>query len=428
MDPRPDRRDGSLNDAGAGAPVAATDRDHCLALLKAGCVDEALAALETARAAFPYDPFFPALAGHALVLSDRLAAGRAAYREAISLSPDGAETWYALGLVERDLGNHAEARHCQERVVALKPDFPDGHFELAQCLLRDGDYRHGFAEYEWRLRRPAAPERPFPMPRWDGADLKGRRLLLHGEQGMGDVIQMARFIPGVAAMGARITLSCHRPLVPLLAAVAGVARAVAHFEEPDGVDLRAPLLSLPHLLGATIDTLPAAPYLPVPDRLVPEAVLAEKVFKVGIVWAGGPLQRHDRYRSCGLAPLLPLTRIRGVRLFSLQMDEPAKELAGHRGSGIVDLSPGIGDFADTAAIVANLDLVVSVDTAVCHLAGALGRPVWVLLSRHTDWRWMVGRDDSPWYSTMRLFRQSRLGEWGSVVDRVGAALAALVSG
>ena len=398
------------------------DAAEGLVLLKAGRAAEAIPLLRTAAARQPGNAAFPTLLGHAHALLRALAPAAEAYRQALAIDGCVAATWYALGLVERDRGRYTEARASQERVLALDPQHVEAHFELAQLLLLAGDYGRGFAEYEWRLRRPAAPDRDLPQPLWRGEPLAGRRLLVYGEQGMGDVLQMVRFLPALAGRGAHITLSCHAPLVPLLSTLPDVERTVAHFAEPGDCDLRIPLLSLPHRLGVTLaDLPPSVPYIPAPSRPVAAALTHAGDRKVGLAWAGSPLHRNDRSRSIPFDALLPLARLPGIRLFSLQTGDAAADVA-HGGGRVSDLGAGFADFADTAAAVAALDLVITVDTAVAHLAGALGKPVWLLLPFIPDWRWMTGRDDSPWYPTARLFRQTAPGGWAEVTECVAAAL------
>ena len=400
-------------------PVA--QQDLGLALLKAGLSSKTAAVMEAAEGRFPGLAVFPTLAGHAYALDRRLDAASASYGRALAAKGAPPSVWYALGMVERDRGRFAESRECQERYGSLTPDDPEGHFELAQLLLLRGDYRRGFAEYEWRLKRSAAPDRDLPRERWTGTPPHGRHVLLYGEQGMGDVIQMARFVSRVTAMGARVTLSCHPPLVALLSELPGVERVVAHRHEPTDVDLQAPLLSLPFLLGLDLpDVGVTGPYLTVPEGHGGSMPLPGDGLKVGVAWAGSPDHRNDHNRSMPSDLMLSLGRLPGVCLFSLQVD--AATTAAVDGAPVVDLAPAIADMADTAALIGRLDLVVCVDTAVAHLAGALAKPVWILLPHIPDWRWMTGREDSPWYPTARLFRQTAPGDWPGVIKRAALAL------
>ena len=276
-----------------------------------------------------------------------------------------------------------------------------------------------------------APLRKLPQPLWTGEDLAGKTILLHHEQGLGDTIQFMRYAPLVAARGARIVLELQPALVRLAAGFQGTMEIVAAGSPLPPFDFHCPLLSLPERFATDLATIPVAiPYL-VPEteatarwrrQLAPGAGL-----KIGLVWAGNPAHQDDRKRSLPLERLMPLLKVPGLRWFSLQVGERAGDIARLPGGMITDLSQNLTDLAETAAAIANLDLVVAVDTSVVHLAGALGRPVWVLLPFAPDWRWMLGRDDSPWYPSLRLFRQKRPDDWDAVVAKVRRALARQVS-
>jgi hypothetical protein len=299
-------------------------------------------------------------------------------------------------------------------------------------LLLLGRLAEGFAEYEHRLA-PRPAHIPGP-PVWRGEPLEGWTILLHAEQGIGDTIQFVRYLPEVARRGAgRVLLAAPPTFARLLAGLPGLDALV---RPEDRAEVRAhvhcPLLSLPHVLGTTtVETIPApTPYL----RAEPAALtrwrerLADlRGLRVGLVWAGNPRHQNDRNRSIAPERLAPLLRVRGVSWVSLQLGAPVERLREQapEGAVLVDIAPELTDLAETAAAIVQLDLVVAVDTAVAHLAGALGRPVWVLLPAVPDWRWLLGREDSPWYSTMRLFRQQRAGDWDGVVARIAAALEAL---
>ncbi|MDC7786687.1 tetratricopeptide repeat protein [Rhodoplanes sp. TEM] len=369
--------------------------------------------------------------GVALHAVDEFEAAEAAHRKAIALAPEAVEPCCNLGRLMHDLGRLDEARALHEAAVARAPDDGTARFNLATALLLDGDFARGFAEYEWR-RRPGVlvpAVRSFAVPEWRGEPLHGRTLLLHAEQGLGDTLQFVRFVPVVAAHAARIVLEVQAPLAGLLArSLPGVAVVAAGTPLPPH-DCHLPLLSLPVRLGTTLDTLPAAvPYLrPAPDTVAAwrERLAARAGLKVGLVWAGNPKHRFDRRRSLPLARLLPHLPAGGVALHSLQKDLRPDDRAALAGRpDIVDLSGALGDFSDTAAVVAALDLVVSVDSAVAHLSGALAKPTLLLTPHALDWRWLRDRADSPWYPTMRLIRQSRAGDWSDVLVRLQEALRA----
>jgi len=292
-------------------------------------------------------------------------------------------------------------------------------------LLVQGRLREGFEKYEWRWKLGTLVPRGLPAPRWNGEDLAGRTILLHGEQGYGDTIQGLRYAPLVAARGARVVLEVPQPLMRLAGSVSGVDTLLTAGQALPRLDFVCPLLSLPRACATTLETIPAdVPYLaPPPDTLAQwRARLAGRGLKVGIAWAGSPLHRSDAKRSIDIEKLAPLLQIEGVRWFSLQVGERAGDLARLPADHVTDLAPHLSDFAETAAAVAHLDLVISVDTAVVHLAGALARPAWVMLRSQPDWRWLLEREDTPWYPTLRLFRQHDRGDWNEVVARVRAAL------
>jgi tetratricopeptide (TPR) repeat protein len=371
--------------------------------------------------------------GNALLVQGRFDEAIAAFRAALRLRPDFAEAHANLGAALRDAGDIAEALlHC-EAAIELQPARPDARFNRALALLTAGRYEDGWAEHEQRLALPHYPKRDLGRPQWRGEPLEGRRILLHAEQGLGDTIQFVRFAPLVAALGGQVILAVQKPLAGLLSRVKGVAGIVACGETLPGFDLHCPMMSLPHALGTSLATIPAAPYLAADAARVQgwaARLPAGPGKRVGLVWAGSPRpnepQNHyaDRRRSLRLRSLAPLAGVPGVQFVSLQLGAPAAEAAAPpAGMALVDLTAEIADFEDTAALVAGLDLVIAVDTSVAHLAAAMGKPVWLLSRADACWRWLAGREDSPWYPGLRLFRQARPGEWGPVIARVAAELA-----
>jgi Flp pilus assembly protein TadD len=363
-------------------------------------------------------------------LRDQLDHGQAiaCFQEALRQSPADVEIHLNLGNAWRENGNPAEAAKAFGRAIQLRPDFAEAHWDLAFALLLQGDFLRGFAEYEWRWRRERFAPRHFAFPAWRGEDPRGRRLLVYAEQGAGDAIQFVRLVTALAARGARVVLECPSSLVALFESVEGAERVIARGESLTGFDWHVPLLSLPHLLGVTLDTVPAKiPYLRPPSgreaRLPALPDPRTRQLKVGLVWRGHPEHKNDRQRSLPAESLEPLLGVPGVAFYSLQVGAPAGEpLLGLALDRLIDLSAIIHDFGDTAVLIKELDLVISVDTSTAHLAGALGRPAWLLLPCAPDWRWLLGRNDSPWYPTLRLFRQPRPGDWASVVRDVRAAL------
>jgi hypothetical protein len=363
--------------------------------------------------------------------------------QALALRPDSADALENLGVNLARQGRSDEATAYYEAALRLRPDSIAFHLNLASLLLARGDYGRGWAEHEWRLKlRPELLGR-FQETIWHGDDLRGRTILLHFEYGDGDTLQFIRYAELVKCRGGRVMVLCQAPLAKLIARCPGVDLACDGSCPAPPCDVHAPLLSLPFLFGTTLDTVPARiPYL-IPDTALAahwrgelaRQVAAEpdgtvKAFQIGIAWQGNPEHGRDRWRSIPLARFAALAAVPGVRLINLQtthgLDQldsldptfPVIELAGRRGR----------DFDETAAIVSNLDLVVCPDTALAHLAGGLGVPVWMGLSTVGDWRHPLGLDHTPWYPTMRIFRQTTLGDWDHVFNRMADALAQALGG
>jgi hypothetical protein len=336
-------------------------------------------------------------------------------------------------------GRFFEAVDAAAHSVALEPNDADRHWNLALSRLLIGDLRRGFVEHEWRWRRPAfydlTPPITFTQPAWDGSDLAGRTILLHSEQGFGDGIQFVRYAAMMRSRHPkRVLLQCQKELVRLLATTDGVDEAFSREQTLPSFDVHLPLLSLPHAFGTDLDTIPApASYLRADAdavRLWRERLDAEPDpprLRVGLCWAGRPTHTNDKARSMSLAALAPLAAVKGVRFYGLQKGDAAEQArTPPPGMDLVTYADEWADFADTAAFVANLDLVITIDSSPAHLAAALGRPVWVMLPRAMDWRWLLNRPDSPWYPTMRLFRQPIEARWDGVIQKVANELAALV--
>jgi Flp pilus assembly protein TadD len=351
-------------------------------------------------------------------------------RKAIELRPDYARAMTNLGAALAELGKNVEAAQLHTRALELEPNMNEAHWNLAMASLRLGDLKRGFAEYEWRLKGPDGVNfSRYTQPRWDGGDLAGKTILLHGEQGMGDIMQFVRYVPLVAAKKGNIVLVCHRELCRLLGNMRFVSQAIPIEASPPPHDVYCPTFSLPFMFGTTLASIPAyTPYLHPPadllrlwgQRLGPRRSAA----RVGLVWSGRPEYKDDAARSIRLEQLALLAAVGGIEFHSLQKGPAAREaLNPPAGMRLVDHSEKLTDFAETAALVAHLDLVISVDTAPAHLAGAMNKPVWVLLQTPADWRWMLQRSDNPWYPTMVLFRQTSPGQWADVIGRVAQGLA-----
>ncbi len=350
-------------------------------------------------------------------------------RQQEELQPDNPGLWSNMGCILSELGRLPESEEALRRACRLNPQHGGSHYNLAQILLVGGKYREGFHEYEWRWQSPGFKDkvRNFVQPLWDGGPLHGKRILLHAEQGAGDAIQFARYVPFVAKLGGQIALEVPASLVRLMKFLSGGHSVIAAGSPVGGFDTHCPLMSLALKFGTDLDSIPPLPQFAIPADL--KASWAQRLAcdkpKVAIVWAGNPTQQDDRTRSLPLRSLLPLTNFNDMEFFSLQVGAAAQQLktAGPIGR-IRDLAPFLTDYAETAAAVSFMDLVISVDTSVAHLAGTLGKPVWTLVSFIADWRYLKGRQDSPWYPTMRLFRQENPGDWGSVIREILAALPA----
>ena len=361
------------------------------------------------------------LAGALLALDQPTEAFTAAERATVLTAGGSAEAETCLGSALDALARHIEARAAYDRATTLAPDLAEAHFNRALNLLGAGDYCDGFAEYEWRLKLGGGAVSHFTAPKWDGTPLNGATILLHAEQGFGDTLQFIRFAPLVAQAGGRVVVACQEPLRRLLRHVEGVAETVALDGQMPEFAHHAPLASLPHILGATPDSLPpAVPYVPASEMPWNLDAPADVRLKIGLAWSGSPANKINRRRSCAFEFLQPLLVRRDIAWYGLQVGPAAADMCDHQ--AIADLSPRLTDFADTAAAIGGLDLVITIDSAVAHLAGAISHPVWVMLSHGGDWRYLRERTDNPWYPTMRHFRQPAPGDWPSVIDAVLVAL------
>jgi tetratricopeptide (TPR) repeat protein len=357
---------------------------------------------------------------------DRPAQAMAAYRQALALRPGHADALINQSLLYQEQPDLDAAIACCEQVLRLEPAHAEAHWQLGTALLAKGQWERGWTEYEWRwkLKDFTTPAGTFHQPLWDGRQLGGRRILLHSEQGYGDVIQFIRYAPMVAQRGGEVLVGCPEALTALLARAPGVSRVAAGRAGLPAFDFHTPLLSLPAIFRTTQATLPAkVPYLTPPQEAFPIGPAEPGCLKVGLAWAGDAKHKNDRNRSMPVGHFGPLMDLPGVQWFSLQAGPRASDLAQVPWANrLTDLGARLANFDQTASAIVQLDLVISVDTAVAHLAGALGKPVWTLLPFAGEWRWMVHRSDSPWYPTLRLFRQSQPGDWPGLMDRVKDAL------
>jgi tetratricopeptide (TPR) repeat protein len=401
------------------------------ALQALGRHDEALQSFERALTLKPDYAEAHNNRGNALIELNRHREALRDYDAAIAARP------FAFALVNRGsalryLDRTDEAMASFDEAIALDPHLPEAHWNKALLALALGDYERGFEGYEWRWRGATELElRAFTQPQWRGEDIAGKTILLHAEQGYGDSIQMLRYLPLVKARGARVVLEMPDSLMPLLGSHAADVTLINKGTPLPFFDTHCPLMSLPLAFGTRIATVPAeVPYLFAPaDRIARMArrLASAPGLRVGLVWSGKPSHKNDHNRSIALAQLKPLIDVPGTSFVSLQREYRDADRPALAALPIQRLEDAIGDFADTAAAIASLDLVIAVDTAVAHLAGSLGKPLWVLLSHIQDWRWLVAREDNPWYPTARLWRQGPAGDWTPVIARVTEELLGIVS-
>jgi len=352
------------------------------------------------------------------------------FQLALTLQPDNPDVLNDLGSACKAMGNYALALQHYSRAIQANPDHAEAHWNRSLVLLLTGNYAEGWKEYEWRWKSANRLPRRIAGPAWQGEPLNGCRILLYNEQGLGDGIQFIRYAPVLKALGATVIAEVPGELARVLATCTGIDQVIVQGEDLPAFDIHAPLMSLPRLLNTREETIPAGiPYLyPPQDSNAVISRLCEdsqRGLRAGIVWAGNPQHPNDRNRSCPARHLSSISNLPGVQLFSLQKGARAPELDTIEFAGsIIDLAGHFRDFADTAQALGHLDLLITVDTSVAHLAGAMGRPVWVMLPFVPDWRWQLNRNDSPWYPSMRLFRQPRPGDWTSVIESIRKDLVA----
>jgi hypothetical protein len=365
---------------------------------------------------------------------DALRAGHEALRGALY----DLQTLHNLAIAHYRKLELDESTACARRALELDPAAPGPHFQLAETLLLRGEFAEGWSEYEWRYRIAGAPALlpPTDRPQWDGAALQDATLLLIADQGFGDSIQFCRYIPWVCTRCSQVVVAADPLLHPLIRQLHPGLRLVSRWDRCPTFTAYCPLSGLPRLHGTTIDTIPGKiPYLRADPlrteiwRARLQQLVQPRTRRIGIAWAGRPTHNNDLNRSTSLAAFAPIAALDGVTLVSLQKGAAQSAVADYSGPApLLNLGAEITDFVDTMAIIEALDLVVTVDTAIAHLAGAMGKPVWILLPYAPDWRWLLDREDSSWYATARLFRQPSPGDWGSVTCRVARALSEPTSG
>jgi tetratricopeptide (TPR) repeat protein len=420
---------------------ALTWSNRACVLRDLGRPGDALASCDQAIALQP--DYADAWSNRANALSDlnRPQDAQQSYQRALEFAPAFADAWNNLGLTLVDLNQHEQALQSYEHALTLSPEFAEAHWNESLCLLQLGRLEEGWQKYEWRWKRNRikASQRVFEQPLWLGDfSIAGKTILLHAEQGLGDTLQFCRYAALVTGLGAKVVLEAPSELIRLLTNLDGVTQLIEQGQPLPPFDCHCPLLSLPLAFKTELASIPGTtPYL-FADQQASQR-WAERIahdaegdgLKVGLVWAGGSrphvaeLRKNDARRSITLDALRPILEVPHVRFYSLQKGPAAQQLAQtpELGQQMVDYSAELADFADTAALVANFDLVISVDTAVAHLAGALGKPVWILNRFDTCWRWMLERQDSPWYPSAQLFRQPVLGDWDKAIQSARAALA-----
>jgi Flp pilus assembly protein TadD len=423
------------------APPFATAH-NCLGVLlaKQGRRAEAVTSFREALRYEPRDPETHYNLGLALNELGQFDAAIGEFLEALRFRPDYPEALNDLGLALRGQQRLPEAVSSIERALQLRPDYAEAHWNRSLLWLLSGDYERGWPAYEWRWTQPDFVRRHESHALWDGSDLSGRTILLHAEQGLGDTLEFIRYAALVKQRGGRVILECPPALRPLLSCVSGIDELVAQGSPLPAFDVQAPLVSLPAIFRTSLDTIPATvPYLQADSVLVQlwrqelnasrQVGTSKPQFLVGIAWQGSPSYRADYLRSIPLAQFAPLADVEGVQIISLQKGPATEQLLTQGKFFVLNLGSRLdeahGAFMDTAAIMRNVDLVISSDSAVAHLAGALGVPVWVALPLVADWRWLLQRDDSPWYPSMRLFRQTRHGHWDDVFQRLAEELKSL---
>jgi Flp pilus assembly protein TadD len=349
------------------------------------------------------------------------------YRKAVESSPELVSAHNNLGLALQEKGRFEEAMTCHRRALQIDPDHATVHFNLGVLLLMHGELRQGWAEYEWRKKFSNYQARNFARPSWDGGDISGKTIFIHSEkgfEGFGDTLQFVRYVPLIAERGAKVIVECQKELKSLIVNVEGADRVISCGETIPAFDVHSPFLSLPYVFDTTLEDIPSkTPYLAADRRLVLK--WKDKVrnnrsgLNVGLVWSGDLKHPRSQYRSCSLDIFAPLARLDKITIYSLQKGEASRQAKNPpAGMNIIDHTDDFSDFSDTAALMENLDLIISVDTGAAHLAGGLGIPVWTLLPFIPEWRWLLNREDSPWYPTMRLFRQPSPGDWNSVIARI----------
>jgi tetratricopeptide (TPR) repeat protein len=417
-----------------GPPPAELCNNLALALKDSGQTDDALGWFDEAVRTRPDFVNAHFNRGNLLLDMGRLDEAIESYRRAADLNPADAGVYCKLGVAYYDQGRLDEALAAFDRALVLQPGYAEVRRNRGLALLAQGNYQQGWSEFAWRLECEGFGKRQFAQPQWDGSPLAGRTLLVHAEQGLGDTLQFIRYVPLVEEAGGRVLVEVQAALVPLLVR-SGFGRWIVEGPRAAGFDVQCPLMSLAEYLpDSTGRPFWRQPYLAADPRLVADwgtRLGGSLGFKVGIVWAGNPDHPHDRFRSVRLREFAPLAAIPGVQLISLQKGAGHNELAGASAPPLLDLGEDLdgdkGAFMDTAAVIKHLDLVITVDTSIAHLAGGLGAKVWVALQLSPDWRWLLRGSATAWYPSMRLFRQPTFDCWPPVFQEMAQELTRLIA-
>ncbi len=402
-----------------------------VALRGMGRYDAAIAHYRQSLALEPNVPSHHSNLGNALRAINRWEEALQHHFRAVGLQPDYVEGFFNLGLTLRDMGRLDEAIGCFGRAAQLAPDNVRAVVEAAVAKLMRGDLQAGFRDYEARRQLRDHPHPEFRQPAWEGQDIAGKTLLLYPEQGLADALQFSRYAPLLRQRGIRVITLVQPLLRDLFRQSALFDDVISEGEPLPGFDFHASMLSLPALFGTAIGTVPAeVPYLKAAEKQrIRIGAHGRTRLKIGIFWGAMPGHPLDRQRSCSLNQFLTLADNPDVLVFSLQGGPAQKEIEALGATGLIhDAGRGIFDFAEAASVLTQLDLLITIDAPLAHLAGAMGLPAWVMLPHSADWRWMMQRSDSPWYPSLRLFRQSEPGEWGPVMSQIRTSLGALLSG
>jgi Flp pilus assembly protein TadD len=417
---------------------AAPNHPHAIHLqgivsYRRGRVEEARTLMEKSIELAPDVALYPRNICEVYRATGRYEEAVAAGKRAVTLAPDDPHALLNLGIIHYDRLEIEETLGCTERALQLAPQLPGAHFERAESLLLTGRFAEGWEEYEWRFKLPSAGKLmpDTDKPQWDGTPFSDGKLLLIADQGFGDVIQFSRFIPWAATRCPDLVMACSGETRPLLAQYPQLKSLHIRWEDVPEWKTYIPLSGLPRLHGTRLENIPAPiPYLRADPDLVSrwaarlDHLLPPGYRRVGLAWAGRPAHNNDRNRSTTLANLAPIADLDRVAIVSLQKGPGTAQIGQYLGRApLLNLGPELRDFLDTMAVLECLDLLVTVDTAVGHLAGAMGRPAWLMLAHAPDWRWLRGREDTPWYPSLRLFRQAAPRAWKPLAEQVAAALA-----